>query len=130
MIIYTHPKHSHVQEVDPRETVRMRLLERAGWSAREDAPAVAEVGHITSETLGDLSGEGGYGSSGYFVGMLAVDAPAPTVHDIFDAKLADLLSEAGFSLASQVNEAPDSILLKISGIGPAKLAQIREAFNG
>lgn len=107
MIIYTHPKHAHVQEVDPRETVRMQLLERAGWSAKKDAPTSPPAVEADS-----------------------TDASAVTVHHVFDAKLADLLSAAGFPLASQVNDAPDSILLKISGIGPAKLVQIREALGG
>ena len=106
-IIYTHPKYTHAQEVDPRETVRMRLLERAGWSAQSDAPAAPPAPEPEAPAIGPV-----------------------TVHDVFDAKLADLLNDAGYAFASQVRSAPDNKLLAISGIGQAKLAHIREVLSG
>lgn len=106
-MIYTHPKYDHLQEVDPRETVRRRLLERAGWYAQKDVPASPTVFNADAEA-----------------------AKSATVRDVFDAKLADLLENAGLALTSQVSDAPDSILLEISGVGPAKLAHIREVLGG
>ena len=106
-IIYTHPKYTHAQEVDPRETVRMRLLERAGWSAQSDAPAAPPVPEPEAPAIGPV-----------------------TVHEVFDPKLADLLDDAGYWALDKLRSASDDDLLAISGIGQAKLAHIREVLSG
>ena len=106
-MIYTHPKYDHTQEVQPHEKVRMRLLERAGWSAQSEAPAAPPTPEPEAPAVGPV-----------------------TVHDVFDAKLADLLNDAGYAFASQVRSASDDDLLAISGIGAAKLAHIREVLSG
>ena len=106
-MIYTHPKYDHTQEVQPHEKVRMRLLERAGWSAQSDAPAAPPVPEPEASTVGP-----------------------DTVHEVFDPKLADLLDDAGYWALDKLRSASDDDLLAISGIGQAKLAHIREVLSG
>ena len=106
-MIYTHPKYDHTQEVQPHEKVRMRLLERAGWSAQSDAPAAPPVPEPEAPAVGP-----------------------DTVHEVFDPKLADLLDDAGYWALDKLRSASDDDLLAISGIGAAKLAHIREVLSG
>ena len=108
MIIYTHPKYDHVQEVDPRETVRIRLLERAGWSVRGAKPVSPDIFVVSDEP------------------PLFPDSAS----NLFDAKLAELLEDAGYRWVSDIRAASDDDLLAISGIGAAKLAHIREVSGG
>ena len=108
MIIYTHPKYDHVQEVDPREMVRIRLLERAGWSA---AGATMPDSPPTPEPE-------------------AFAAWPDTVHEVFDPKLADILDAAGYWALDKIRATSDDELLAVNGIGPAKLAYIREVTGG
>ena len=106
-MIYTHPKYDHTQEVQPHEKVRMRLLERAGWSAQSDAPAAPPVPEPEAPAIGPV-----------------------TVHEVFDPKLADLLDDAGYWALDDLRSASDDDILAISGIGAAKLAHIREVLSG
>ena len=106
-MIYTHPKYDHTQEVQPHEKVRMRLLERAGWSAQSEAPAAPPAPDPEAPAVGP-----------------------DTVHEVFDPKLADLLDDAGYWALDKLRSASDDDLLAISGIGQAKLAHIREVLSG
>ena len=106
-MIYTHPKYDHTQEVQPHEKVRMRLLERAGWSAQSEAPAAPPVPEPEAPAIGPV-----------------------TVHEVFDPKLADLLDDAGYWALDNLRSASDDDILAISGIGAAKLAHIREVLSG
>ena len=106
-MIYTHPRYDHTQEVQPHEKVRMRLLERAGWSAQSDAPAAPPVPEPEAPAIGPV-----------------------TVHEVFDPKLADLLDDAGYWALDNLRSASDDDILAISGIGAAKLAHIREVLSG
>ena len=106
-MIYTHPRYDHTQEVQPHEKVRMRLLERAGWSAQSDAPAAPPVPEPEAPPVGP-----------------------DTVHEVFEPKLADLLDDAGYWALDKLRAASDDDILAISGIGAAKLAHIREVLSG
>ena len=118
-MIYTHPKYDHTQEVQPHEKVRMRLLERAGWSAQSEAPATGL--HISGGITGiDISQET----------YDAIRGNPDTVHEVFEPKLADLLDDAGYWALDKLRAASDDDILAISGIGAAKLAHIREVLSG
>ena len=119
MIIYTHPKYDHTQEVQPHEKVRMRLLERAGWSAQSEVPSSGGVfaGSITGIDISPETYD-------------LIRGNPVSVHDVFDAKVADLLNDAGYGVVESVRQASDEDLLAISGIGAAKLAHIRKVISG
>ena len=119
MIIYTHPKYTHTQEVQPHEKVRMRLLERAGWSAQSEVPSSGGVfaGSITGIDIGQETYE-------------LIRGNPVSVHDVFDDSIADLLNDAGYGVVESVRQASDEDLLAISGVGAAKLAHIREVLSG
>lgn len=47
--------------------------------------------------------------------------------DLFDPLVVEKLNRAGFQSVAAINEAPDDVLLDVSGIGPATVEDIRNA---
>lgn len=111
LITYVHPKHEHTITVQPFETVRIRHLERAGWSPVEGEPVKAAP--VEPEPTPEPDAE----MLGIYPELPSEDAPLPD-----DMPAREVLTAAGVNTLADLLHYGD--LTTIDGIGPATMRKI------